>query len=68
MTPSVEEMRGRLRRQSESNPAYNLSMSSTLTPDLTQLKAGMKTTWMAGDFGQVAAYMANESARVVERL
>jgi SAM-dependent methyltransferase len=28
----------------------------TAAPDFSQLKAGMKSTWMAGDFGQIAAY------------
>ena len=34
-------------------------MSSTV-PDFAQLKAGMKSAWMAGDFGQMASYTAAE--------
>src|SRR5438270_10884523 len=29
---------------------------STANPDFSQLKAAMKSAWMAGDFGQVAVY------------
>jgi ubiquinone/menaquinone biosynthesis C-methylase UbiE len=38
------------------------------TPDLTQLKAGMKAVWMAGDFGQIAQITAQEAEQFVERL
>ena len=33
-----------------------------------QLKAAMRSTWMAGDFGQIARYSAPEAAAFVERL
>ena len=37
-------------------------------PDFTQLKAGMKAVWMAGDFGQVAQVTAREAEQFIERL
>lgn len=36
-------------------------------PDFTQLKSNMKNAWMAGDFGQIAAYSARAAAEFVER-
>jgi ubiquinone/menaquinone biosynthesis C-methylase UbiE len=39
-----------------------------MNPDLSQLKAGMKNTWMAGDFGQIAAFTATAANEFVERL
>jgi ubiquinone/menaquinone biosynthesis C-methylase UbiE len=36
--------------------------------DIQQLKQGMKATWMAGDFGQVANFTAAEAERFVHRL
>ena len=40
----------------------------TAAPDLTQLKSGMKATWMAGDFGQIANYTAREAEDFVARI
>jgi ubiquinone/menaquinone biosynthesis C-methylase UbiE len=37
-------------------------------PDLEQLKARMKATWMAGDFGQIAAFTAKEAENFIARL
>jgi ubiquinone/menaquinone biosynthesis C-methylase UbiE len=37
------------------------------TPDFAQLKAGMKAAWMAGDFGQIAAYSAKAAEEFVAR-
>ena len=34
--------------------------TQTALPDLAQLKAGMKATWMAGDFGQIANFISGE--------
>jgi ubiquinone/menaquinone biosynthesis C-methylase UbiE len=39
-----------------------------VTPDLDKLKSGMKATWMAGDFGQVANYTAEAAEQFVEQL
>jgi ubiquinone/menaquinone biosynthesis C-methylase UbiE len=41
---------------------------STTTPDLAQLKSGMKKVWMAGDFGQIATFSADEAESFVERI
>lgn len=41
---------------------------STSTPDFTQLKSGMKATWMAGDFGQIASFTAREAENFVDRI
>jgi SAM-dependent methyltransferase len=43
-------------------------MMSTTTPDLAQLKSGMKAAWMAGDFGQIATFSADEAENFVDRL
>ncbi|HUK47215.1 MAG TPA: class I SAM-dependent methyltransferase [Terriglobales bacterium] len=40
----------------------------TAAPDFAQLKANMKSTWMAGDFGQIAHYSSHGAAEFVERL
>ncbi|HKH97541.1 MAG TPA: class I SAM-dependent methyltransferase [Candidatus Sulfotelmatobacter sp.] len=40
----------------------------TNSPDFAHLKSGMKATWMAGDFGQIANYIAGEAEDFVERL
>jgi ubiquinone/menaquinone biosynthesis C-methylase UbiE len=40
----------------------------TSAPDLTQLKSGMKATWMAGDFGQIANFTAREAENFVNRI
>lgn len=41
---------------------------ATSSPDLAQLKSGMKSTWMAGDFGQIATLTAQEAVNFVKRL
>ena len=38
------------------------------TPDLSHLKSGMKATWMAGDFSQIAHFTAPEAENFVARL
>ena len=38
-----------------------------MSGDFAQLKAGMKAAWMAGDFGQIAAYSAKSAEEFVER-
>ena len=38
------------------------------SPQLEQLKSALKTTWMAGDFGEIAKFTANEAATFVGRL
>jgi SAM-dependent methyltransferase len=43
-------------------------MSSLPTPDFASLKAGMKATWMAGDFGEIAGHIAPEGEAFVQRL
>jgi ubiquinone/menaquinone biosynthesis C-methylase UbiE len=40
----------------------------TISPDLAQLKSGLKAIWTAGDFGQIGKYTAAEAQRFVERL
>jgi SAM-dependent methyltransferase len=40
---------------------------SSGTPEFAQLKAGMKAAWMAGDFGQIAAYSAQAAEEFVAR-
>jgi SAM-dependent methyltransferase len=40
----------------------------TTTPDFAQLKSGMKTAWMAGDFGQIATFTADEAENFVGRI
>jgi SAM-dependent methyltransferase len=40
----------------------------TASPDLAQLKAGMKAAWMAGDFGQIANLIAPEGEQFIARL
>jgi SAM-dependent methyltransferase len=42
-------------------------MTSTV-PDIAQLKAGMKSTWMAGDFGQIANFSAQAADDFVQGL
>lgn len=37
-------------------------------PDLNQLKSRMKATWMAGDFGRIASFTAQEGENFVGRL
>jgi len=40
----------------------------TSAPDLTQLKSGMKATWMAGDFGQIAKFSETAGEEFVSRI
>jgi len=42
-------------------------MSSTVL-DFAQLKSGMKSAWMAGDFGRIASYTAEAAEEFVERI
>jgi ubiquinone/menaquinone biosynthesis C-methylase UbiE len=41
---------------------------SVATPDFRKLKSGLKASWMAGDFGQVANFTAAEAEKFVTRL
>jgi ubiquinone/menaquinone biosynthesis C-methylase UbiE len=41
---------------------------SQATPDLSQLKAGMKATWMAGDFGQIARHTEEVAEQFIQRI
>lgn len=45
-----------------------LAGMQTVSPDLAQLKAGMKAAWMAGDFGQLATFISGEAENFVARL
>lgn len=40
----------------------------TTETDFAQLKSGMKATWMAGDFGQIANFTAKEAENFVTRI
>jgi SAM-dependent methyltransferase len=42
-------------------------MTSTVS-DFAQLKAGMKSSWMAGDFGRIATFTAQAAEEFVERI
>jgi len=42
--------------------------TQAVSPDLAQLKSGMKATWMAGDFGQIANFTAAEAQNFAARL
>lgn len=42
--------------------------SSTTAPSIDQIKAGMRSTWMAGDFGVVAKSVAASGAEFIQRL
>jgi ubiquinone/menaquinone biosynthesis C-methylase UbiE len=41
---------------------------SIATPDFAKLKSGMKASWIAGDFGQIATFTAAEGEKFVERI
>jgi ubiquinone/menaquinone biosynthesis C-methylase UbiE len=41
---------------------------NTVTPDLAELKSRMKSMWMAGDFGQIATFSADEGEAFVRRI
>lgn len=43
-------------------------MTTTLTPEMETLKAKLKATWTAGDFGQIAKSYAPGAAEFVNRL
>lgn len=45
-----------------------MSEAATQQPDLTALKGSMKATWMAGDFGMLAAKMTKPAEQFVNRL
>jgi ubiquinone/menaquinone biosynthesis C-methylase UbiE len=38
------------------------------SPQFAQMKSALKSTWMAGDFGEIAKYAAKEGERFVARL
>src|SRR6185503_9866826 len=38
------------------------------SPQFTQLKSALKSTWMAGDFGAIAKYTAKEGEEFVSRI
>src|SRR6266849_2543743 len=40
----------------------------TVAPDFAQLKAGMRASWMAGDFGQIALHIEPVGEKFVERI
>src|SRR5467141_2202834 len=40
----------------------------TATPDFANLKSGMKASWMAGDFGQIATFIVAEGEKFVKRI
>lgn len=40
----------------------------TSAPDFAQLKSGMKATWMAGDFGQIARFTEQAGEEFVSRI
>jgi SAM-dependent methyltransferase len=41
---------------------------NTVSPDLAELKSRMKSMWMAGDFGQIATFSADEGESFVRRI
>jgi 2-polyprenyl-3-methyl-5-hydroxy-6-metoxy-1,4-benzoquinol methylase len=41
---------------------------SIATPDFAKLKSGLKASWIAGDFGQIANVTAAEAEKFVMRL
>jgi len=51
-------------------PWYRVAMCAAQNDpvQLERLKQGMKASWMAGDFGQVAKYTAAEGAEFISRL
>jgi ubiquinone/menaquinone biosynthesis C-methylase UbiE len=40
----------------------------TATPDFAKLKSGLKASWIAGDFGQIANFTAAEAEKFVQRI
>jgi SAM-dependent methyltransferase len=45
-----------------------MTLMPTDLANIAQLKSGMKAVWMAGDFGQIANFTAQEASKFVERL
>jgi SAM-dependent methyltransferase len=45
-----------------------MELMEPISPDLAQLKSGMKATWMAGDFGQIANFISDEAKSFVDRM
>lgn len=45
-----------------------MTTTQPIAPDLAELKSRMKSTWMAGDFGQIANFTAPEAENFVGRL
>lgn len=45
-----------------------MSSTPTSAPSIDQIKAGMRNTWMAGDFGVVAKTIAGAGAEFIQRL
>lgn len=45
-----------------------MNSTSQITPEMEALKAKLKATWMAGDFGQLARFLAPEAEEFVARL
>ena len=45
-----------------------MGSTGTPAPSIDQIKAGMRTTWMAGDFGVVAKTIAGAGAEFIARL
>src|SRR5262245_66452341 len=43
-------------------------LMSSLTPEMEALKARLRSTWMAGDFGQIAKYSNRGAEEFVSRL
>jgi SAM-dependent methyltransferase len=43
-------------------------MATAVPPDIAQLKSVLKSTWMAGNFGEIAKYAAKEGENFVARL
>ena len=41
---------------------------NSISPEFAQIKSGMKATWMAGDFGQIANFISGEAENFVARL
>lgn len=42
-------------------------LMTTTSPDFSQLKAGMKSAWMAGDFGRIANFITDTAEDFVRR-
>src|SRR3954468_16022868 len=53
---------------SSAHPQTGTSYMNAASSDLSQLKSTMKSTWMAGNFGEIAKYAAKEGESFVARL